>query len=294
VRDHASIEKLVSVVAARRHPKQRYAPGLPMTAAYLALGKLTGPGKVQVAARHNLREIQAELGADSHIDAARSHLNLVLAGPDQAAGVGALAERLMGEAGVPKLRKDAVRAIELVISLPPDTGIDTTEFFRCALEWVRHFFGVPVLSAVVHYDEQAPHAHVIVLPLMNGRMVGSDLMGGPSRLRTIQADFHSRVSSRYGLSRPSQPKRLSAALREAATQTAIDRLLADPECLRKPAVRTALTRMVATNYGDNRTDRQAEARANICGNHEQAREARANRNAKAYRVCSYPESYRVP
>ncbi len=84
-----------------------------MSAHFLKLGKLTkGAGHVHSAARHNLREIQAELGAREHIDAGRSALNVVLAGEASAAGVSKYAKQLMADAGVIKLRKDCVRAVE--------------------------------------------------------------------------------------------------------------------------------------------------------------------------------------
>ena len=48
-------------------------PRLRMTVGYsLNIERLYGSGIVRVAAKHLLRELAAELGADSHIDAART------------------------------------------------------------------------------------------------------------------------------------------------------------------------------------------------------------------------------
>ena len=47
------------------------------------------------AARHNLRDIQKEIGANSRIDASRICLNEVMAGADNPAGVAAQALSLM-------------------------------------------------------------------------------------------------------------------------------------------------------------------------------------------------------
>jgi len=44
-------------------------------AAILRIKKLKGGGIITVAARHNRRVIQAELGAAGSIDPTRSHLN---------------------------------------------------------------------------------------------------------------------------------------------------------------------------------------------------------------------------
>ncbi len=128
-----------------------------MSAAYLNVKKLKGLGKVLVAARHNLREIQAERGADASIDASKSRLNVILAGPYEALKVAALGD----EAVTGKLRRDAVRAIELLIGLPSSNAIDPVRFFTESLAWVREFFLAPVLSAVIHMDEAELHCHVL-------------------------------------------------------------------------------------------------------------------------------------
>lgn len=214
-----------------------------MSAAYLNAKKLKGAGKVLTAARHNLREIQAEHGADGYIDPAKSHLNVVIAGPHEAVQVAALAnDEITG-----KLRCDAVRAIELVISLPPAQAFDQMAFFNDSLAWVRIFFGVPVLSAVVHLDETEPHCHVLLLPVVNGRMIGSDLVGNRARLRQMQCDFYQAVSSCYGLSRPMSAKRTSKAIRYKAASMVFDAIRAAPDCLGRPDVGFALKEAIASN-----------------------------------------------
>ena len=70
------------------------------------------------SARHNLREIQAEQGADSHIDQNKTPSNKILEGASDAAGVAACATKLMNDANISSLRKDAVLGIEIILSLP--------------------------------------------------------------------------------------------------------------------------------------------------------------------------------
>ncbi|WP_158239159.1 plasmid recombination protein [Uliginosibacterium sp. TH139] len=219
-----------------------------MAAAFVSLKKLTGAAIVKTAARHNLREIQAELGSDSHINPAQTCRNMHLAGPATAAEVADLANNAMQDAGADKLRKDAVRAVEVLVSMPATFDPAKLEsIFADALEWVRGFFGVPVLSAVVHLDEEAPHMHALLLPLANGRMVGSDLVGNRGRLQAIQAGFFESVACRYGLSRPRQEKRLSRVIRDEAASVALACLFSHPERLQQPSVRTALHEAIATH-----------------------------------------------
>jgi hypothetical protein len=216
---------------------------------FLRIKKLTGASIILVAAKHNHREILAELGAQpgSSIDPSRVGLNYVLRGLDTAAGVADMAQALLDNAGVTSLRKDAVRSLEIVFSLPPTTTANYRDFFTDALVWADDYFGAPVISAVVHLDESAPHCHALVLPLVKGRMVGSDLMGSRAKLQSMQADFNSKVGVRYGLTHQAQPKRLSKALRQEAAVTILDAIKANHGRLNEPAVLHALVEALAEN-----------------------------------------------
>ena len=175
------------------------------------------------AARHNKREIQAELGVvGGTIDPARVCLNYTLAGPAAAADVALLAKELMAAAGVGKLRKDAVQALELVFSLPVGSAIDHRDYFDACTAWAGAAYGCPVLSSDVHLDEAAPHCHVLVLPLVGGRMAGSDLYGGRQELMAMQEQFHSVVAGKFGLSKP--PARLSGTAKQAGARAVLQRL----------------------------------------------------------------------
>lgn len=198
-------------------------------AQFLRIKKLTGKAIIELAARHNHREILAELGAapGGHIDPARVRLNRVLRGNSTAAAVASQAQTLMDDAGIKAMRKDAVRALEIIFSLPPQSPIDQDRFFIESVQWAGQYFAAPVISAIVHNDEPAPHCHVLLLPLVDGRMVGSDLMGGRAKLQSLQADFHTQVGQRHGLTRQTAQKRHSAATRKEAIQCAFDVLEAN-------------------------------------------------------------------
>jgi len=213
---------------AGREPAVPVAKGTHMAACHaLSIKRLYGPHIIKVAAKHNLREIAAEIGCDSHIDAARIPDNFDLRGPATADGVAQLAKSLMDNAGIAKLRKTAVMALELLFTLPATTSIDPCKYFEDATLWAETHFGVPVLSSVVHLDESAPHCHVLLLPLVNGKMNGSDLHGGKAKLSAMQASFHEKVASGYGFTRQVPQKRHSAAVRAAAMKLARERLQAN-------------------------------------------------------------------
>jgi len=210
----------------------------------LRVGKLNYSRTIIKAARHNLREIQAEIGADSHIDPLKSNLNVIVRGSAIAAEVAKEAVNLM-EQGMEKsklrrLRKDAVLGLEMLVSLPASSDIDEQAFFRDSIAWAEGFFEIPILSAIIHNDEAAPHCHVIMLPLFDGRMIGSGLVGNQKRLLAIQDDFHAKVGQAYGLKRGGAAKRYNRAARASASDRIVSALHRSPNTLDDPAIRDAL------------------------------------------------------
>ena len=197
----------------------------------LRIGRLTGKGIILAAAKHNLREIQAERGAGSNIDPLRTKLNYVLQGHATAANVAASAQALMDSAKVNPLRKDAVRGLEIIFSLSPLSAIEHGKFFPDCVAWTERYFQVPILSATVHLDESAPHCHVLLLPLVDGRMIGSSLFGNRAKLQALQADFHALVGQGYGLARQATQKRHSAAARREAADMIVAAMKEKPSWL---------------------------------------------------------------
>lgn len=148
--------------------------------------KLKGPTAALRSARHNLRE----LALTPNITPGQQHLNRVLLGHQRADAINAAYKAQLEAAGIDKLRVDAVRLIEALVSLPVGIHDDECAYFQAALDWMATEFGsANLLSAVVHKDESAQHMHVLIVPLVHGRMQGSDLLGGKAQLRARLARF---------------------------------------------------------------------------------------------------------
>ena len=181
------------------------------------------------AAKHNLREILAEIGAgaDSHIDPRRSQHNIILHGLNTACGVAGVAQDLMRQADIIKPRKNATLGIEIIFSLPNGLDIDYGKYFQDAMQWAQNHFDVPMLSATVHYDEDKPHSHVVMLPLRDGRLIGSELLGDRRATVAMHKSFHEQVGKCYGLRQPTPKKRLSASVRQLAIDAAFKLLEAN-------------------------------------------------------------------
>ena len=214
-------------------------------AAFLRIKKLKGGGIITVAARHNKREIQAEMGATGSIDPIRSRLNYTIAGPAAAADVGQLAKNLMTAAGVVRLRKDAVMALEIVFSLPPGHAIDDRAYFTDCATWAEHHFGGVILSVDVHKDEAQDHCHVLLLPLIGGRMDGGRMVGNKQKLLAMHKQFHLDIAGRYGLSKA--PARLTGASKQAAVKAVLQKLRETGDSALQSAAWAAIRAMIESD-----------------------------------------------
>lgn len=197
-------------------------------AAFLRLKKLTGSGIIGKAARHNRRDIQAELGASGPIDATRSHLNITLMGPSTADEVAQFARAKIMAAGITKTRKNAVMGVELVFSLPTGHPHDVTAYFTACAQWAGAEFGGldNIVSVDIHRDEAQEHAHVLLVPLQGRSLQGSDMVGNKKKLTELQAKFFKEVAAGFGFSKPRA--RLSGIDKAKTTRQVLDKLGQDP------------------------------------------------------------------
>jgi len=198
------------------------------TSHFIRLGKIKGKNGVLVALKHNKRTLQAEHGTGSNIDFNRTPSNYALAGLDTPENIAKHARKLMFEAGIEKTRANGVMAVEIIFSLPINKhNQDTSPFFTSCHDWVMTNIDGILLSFDIHLDEAAPHAHAIILPLINGKMQGSGLVGGTGNLMRLINLFHKDVGCNFGLSR-SVNKRLNTSDKKNLTKDILFRLRGDP------------------------------------------------------------------
>lgn len=207
----------------------------------IGLSKFGGrkPCSLLDAARHNRREIQAEVGVGYRINHRLVAHNEVLHGPTSAAEVVATAASIMVKHGidVSGLRKDYCQAVELVFSIPAGNHIDDGAYFRRCLQWVGQVLpGVPVLSADIHRDEGEPvlpHMHVLLAPVRDGVMVGGKLIVR-TELARMRDSFQRKVAEPAGLRRGIG--RLTGQSKALAVAAVLDHM----EVAKAPALRDAL------------------------------------------------------
>lgn len=74
-------------------------------------------------------------------------------------------------------------------------------YFRDCLAYHRQRYG-HVISAIVHYDEETPHMHVLSVPLTrDGRLSAREIVGNRVTMAHAQDTFFEQVGQRYELER---------------------------------------------------------------------------------------------
>ena len=193
----------------------------------LRLGRIKGKNGVLEALKHNKRTLQAERGSGANIDVTRTPLNYALAGADTPDAIAMHAKVQMVKAGIDTPRKNQVMAVEVLFGLPIQWhSHDTQPFFNDCFAWVKQTFAGELLSFDVHLDESAPHAHAIILPLIDGKMRGRDMIGSTGNLIRLINLCHKEVARHYGLSK-SDKQFLSAQDKKSIEQQVLTRLKGD-------------------------------------------------------------------
>lgn len=117
-----------------------------------------------------------------------------------------------GYAGARKVRKDAVKLVEGIVTASPEffeTADDdeVRDFFDDAYKFCCDEFGEGnMVHFTVHMDEETPHAHFGFVPLMDGKLSWKEFFPNKMALGAMQDRFYERVGALYGLSRGEKRK----------------------------------------------------------------------------------------
>lgn len=98
-----------------------------------------------------------------------------------------------------KLRKDAVRAIEVVLtfSKSAEGTFSMEDWKKESMKWLKDNFeiapkeyGSNIISAVCHMDESVPHIHAVILPVdENGHLNAKRFTGGRMAMRAMKKSY---------------------------------------------------------------------------------------------------------
>ncbi len=176
------------------------------------------PQSLLEAVQHNRRHPDGR-GWRHKSDPKEVHLNECLMGPETCEAVVALHAEMMTGAGYAPKRKDYSQAFELLFTTPCDFTVDFTVYFAWCLEWTQANLGRDiVLTADSHFDEgkdgKAPHLHILIAPISDGKWVGNALTSGKA-WPIVQAKFGRDIEAAFDLHL--LPQLQGKALTEAAT-----------------------------------------------------------------------------
>jgi len=102
-----------------------------------------------------------------------------------------------------KVRENAVRAVEVVMTASPDFSGNWKDYLKACDEWAQGIFGKSNLMHINHhYDETTPHTHIVFTPIKDGKLNASYFIGGHrNRMVELQNDFYQKVGKGFSLER---------------------------------------------------------------------------------------------
>lgn len=133
-----------------------------------------------------------------NIDASRTSLNYNLCPNDVQERV-RMAKLRHEEVAGKAVRSDANVLIDWVVTLPKDCRQeDAQKFFKACLDFLGNRYGSGnVLGGYVHMDEQTPHVHVPVVPVIGGKLQASKMVDRAD-LRTFHGELGEHVDRALG------------------------------------------------------------------------------------------------
>lgn len=159
--------------------------------------KLAKMGNVAASLKHAYRERETP-----NADASRTPDNEHWAAQSTNEAMGRLRE-LLPE----KRRKDAVLAVEYVMTASPDWWKSASQeqqaaFFDQAHKWLANKYGADrIITASIHRDETSPHMTAFVVPLtQDGRLSAKEFIGNKAQMTRDQTTFAASVAD-LGLQR---------------------------------------------------------------------------------------------
>ena len=168
-----------------------------MAYAIMRAEKLSNMGAVAASMQHCYRERETR-NADPKRTPDNQHL--VAKNTDEAMGK---LRALLPE----KRRKDAVLAVEYVMSASPEWFVTATPeqekaLFQQSLQWLADKYGADrIITASIHRDETTPHLSAFVVPLtQDKRLSAKEFIGSRDKMRADQTSYAACVAN-LGLER---------------------------------------------------------------------------------------------
>ena len=105
-----------------------------------------------------------------------------------------------------KVRKNAVRALELMMTLSPEVmqnkKFKIHSYVNDCDTWAKKTFGEEnVFFIAHHFDETTPHTSLFLTPKIDGKLNCRAMLGNRNKMSALQTDFYEQVGKKYELER---------------------------------------------------------------------------------------------
>jgi hypothetical protein len=257
-----------------------------MAFAILRVEKIKSAANAAAKTGHNYR-----LHAVPNADASRQPLNQELVNHTQRP-LWELAEARVAELGLKRLRADAVKAVEVLLTASPEAFPRDAQGQAADMRgsaWLaanqqfltERFGGANVVALTLHQDEQTPHLHAVVVPATaDGRLSARDVFN-PASLRQLQTDYSLAMQAAgFQVQRGiegSTAKHESVRAYYGALQAGVEQLAVLPP---KQLLATAAVALHAQQRHQVQQQQLAVAQAVKQRNYEQLQQAQAQQQAK--------------
>lgn len=168
------------------------------------MAKMKGAGSIGGKSDHNYRQVHVP-----NADPERMQFNheYVL----HYENLGKAIEARIEHAGIEKVRQDAVKGMEFILTASPQafqrdqTGqciedYRGSEWLNANLDFMKQRYGANLVAFSLHQDEKTPHVHAVVVPITpDGRLCAKELFN-PKTLRQLQTDY-AQAMKPFGLER---------------------------------------------------------------------------------------------
>ena len=161
--------------------------------------------------------------SNSAIDPRKSHLNTELV----PLGSLSLEDKVISIIAARGIALDSYRlkmknrgyAVELLFSVTDGYVCDFYSLYTDCIEWLKSYHPESVIAhAVVHFDEKTPHMHVVLVPIVDGKLQ-ADKVRGYRKLNSLRSiSLYECLDPYYGLS---YPVFLYGASKKCGAETAI-------------------------------------------------------------------------
>ena len=154
-------------------------------------------------AEHNRRESPDGIYSNPNIDPDRTHLNIRRSDHFEKEELKTLIDLRIAEREIQKkkVRKDAVKMISVLVTASPEymnslNRDEQIQYFDEAFKFCQKRFGKEnCIEMNMHFDETNPHAHVSVVPILNGKLCAKEIMTMKA-LYEIQEEFPKTMRER--------------------------------------------------------------------------------------------------